>query len=203
LAALKLKEGDKVEEAVKDLVKKAPAEGQAKVHFDAETSGDVKIHKIDVQSDFDEKTRAMLGSHPLYVAFRPDAAFVSGGANGLHAIQDALKGEPKPAPAGLFEISMSHLAPLILAQSGKNPEEAKKQIQEVFKGDNDKIRVTLEGGKLAKINFEMGAAVIKVAPMLEKHEQRTFKEVGKEIKAPKKKPKKEKEKDKDKEEDKN
>jgi hypothetical protein len=208
LGALKIKEGAKVEEAAKDLLKKAPPEGQAKVHLDAETSGDVKIHKLDAQDHFDEKARAILGSNPFYIAFRSDAVLVSGGANGLHAIQEALKAEPKAAPAGILEVSMSHLAPLILAHAkghgdGKvDPEEIKKQIQETFKNDKDKIRVAVEGGQAAKWTFEMDADVIKFAALMGSHSERTFKEVGKEIKSPKKKPKKEKEKEKDKEEDK-
>jgi hypothetical protein len=197
LGALKLKEGDKVEQAFRDLAKIAPAKDQEKIHLDAEASGDVNIHKFDVQGDFDEKTRAMLGKHPIYVAFRSDAAFVSGGANGLHAIQEALKAEPKAAPTGLIEISMAHLAPLIIAQAGqKDPEEIKKVIQEVFKGDNDKIRLTFEGGKALKGTFDMSAAVIKFGATMGTSAHATFKEVGKEIK-PTKKPKKEKEKDKD------
>src|SRR5207248_9099019 len=65
------------------------------------------------------------------LAFRSDAVFVSGGARGLETIKEALKSESKAAPAGLLEISMSHLAPLILAAHGKNqdPEETKKHIQ--------------------------------------------------------------------------
>jgi len=209
LGAVKLKEGEKVEQALKDLAKKAPPKDQAKIHFDAENSGDVKIHKVDVQGDFDEKARAILGNHPIYIAFRSDAVLVSGGANGLKAIQEGLKGESKEAPAVMFEISMSHLAPLILAHAkghgdGKpDAEEMKKLVQETFKGDNDKVRITVEGGKAAKASFEMSTAAIKFAAMMGTHSERTFKEVGNEVKPPsKKKAKKEREKEKDKEEDK-
>jgi len=59
----------------------------------------------------------------------------------------------------------------------------------------------LEGGKALKGTFDMSAAVIKFAAMMGTHEERTFKEVDKEIKPPKKKPKKEKEKEKDKDKD--
>jgi hypothetical protein len=201
LAAAKLKEGEKVEEALKELAKAAPEKDQAKIHFDAEKSGDYKIHKFDVQGDFDEKARAILGKHPVYVSFRSDAILVSGGARGLETIKEGLLAEPKTAPTGLLEISMSHLAPLVLghAKGGEgNPEETKKLVQETFKGDNDKIRVTLEGGSMLTGSLDMSAAVIKFAALMGAHEQKTFKEVGKELKPVKKKPKKEKEKEEDK-----
>jgi len=202
LAAAKVKEGEKVEEALKDLAKTAPEKDQAKIHFDAEKSGEHKIHKFDVQGDFDEKARAILGKHPVFVSFRSDAILVSGGARGLETIKEGLEAQPKTAPTGLLEISMSHLAPLILghAKGGEgNPEEIKKLVQETFKGDNDKIRVTLQGGQTLKGSLNMSAAVIKFAALMGTHEQKTFKEVGKELKPAKKKPKKEEEK---KEEDK-
>lgn len=207
LGAVNLKEGEKVEQALKDMVKTASERDQAKLHFDAEISGDFKIHKLEVQGDFDEKTRAILGKHPIYVAFRSDAAFVSGGARGLEAIKEGLKSEPKSAPTGMFEISMSHLAPLILAHAkghssgDKDGEEMKKLVQETFKGDNDKIRVTLEGGNALKGTFDMSAAVIKFGAMMAMHEEgaRNLQgPIGIE-KAPKK-PKKDKEKEKDKKE---
>src|SRR5262249_29401089 len=158
-------------------------------------------HKFDVQGDMDEKARAILGKHPVYLTFRSDAILVSGGARGLETIKEALVAEPKTAPTGLFEISMSHLAPLILmhAKGGEgDPEEIKKLVQETFKGDNDKIRGTLEGGQALKGSLDMSAAVIKFAALMGAHEQGTFKEAGKEVKPPKKKPKKEKEKEEDK-----
>ena len=202
LGAVKLHDGQKVEEAVKDVLNKAvPESDKEKIHLDAEKSGEFNIHKLDAHKDFDEKTKAILGDHAIYLAFRSDAVFVSGGARGLETIKEALKSESKAAPAGLLEISMSHLAPLILAAHGKNqdPEETKKHIQEIFKGDNDKIRATLEGGKALKGNFTMSTAVIKFIGQIAAHEEHTFNKVEPKIKGAKKKPKKEEEK---KEEDK-
>ena len=202
LGAVKLQDGQKVEEAVKEVLNKAvPESDKQKIYLDAEKSGEFNIHKLDAHKDFDEKTKAILGDHAIYVAFRSDAAFVSGGARGLETIKEALKTEPKAAPAGLLEISMSHLAPLILTAHGKNqdPEETKKHIQEIFKGDNDKIRATLEGGKALKGNFTMSTAVIKFIGQMATHEEHTFNKVEPKIKGAKKKPKKEEEK---KEEDK-
>jgi len=202
MGGVKLQDSQKVEEGVKDVLSKAvPESDKQKIHLDAEKSGEFNIHKLDAHKDFDEKTKAILGDHAIYVAFRSDAAFVSGGARGLETIKEALKSESKAAPAGLLEISMSHLAPLILAAHGKNqdPEETKKHVQEIFKGDNDKIRATLEGGKALKGNFTMSTAVIKFIGQMAAHEEHTFNKVEPKIKGAKKKPKKEEEK---KEEDK-
>ena len=68
---------------------------------------------------------------------------------------------------------MSHLAPLILkhAKGGEgDPEEIKKLVQETFKGENDKIRVTLQGGEKLKGSLDMSAAVIKFAALIGGHE---------------------------------
>jgi hypothetical protein len=204
LAAVKLKEGEKVEEALKDLAKMAPEHDRTKIHFDAEKSGDYKIHKLDVQGEFDEKARAILGKHPIYVTFRSDAMLISGGARGLETIKEGLVAEPKPAPAGLFEISMSHLAPLILRQAKGGDDkmdaaEMKKHLQEIFKGDNDKIRATLEGGKALKGSFEMSSSVVtfigKMATHMEGEPHKALEgPIGIQEKKPKKKPKEDQEK---------
>jgi hypothetical protein len=199
LAAIKLKEGEKVEEALKDLAKMAPEHDQAKIHFDAEKSGDYKIHKFDVQGHFDEKARAILGKHPIYVTFRSDAMLVSGGARGLETIKEGLVAEPKPAPTGLFEISMSHLAPLLVnlahaKEGAEGAEEVKKHVHEMFKGDNDKIRVTLEGGKALKGTFTMSANVVKFIGQMGAHAESTSDKVEPENKPSKKKPKKDQDK---------
>lgn len=195
LGAAKLKDGQKVEEAVKDVLTKAVQEkDKDRIHLDAEKSGEFSIHKFDIQKDFDEKTRAILGNHALYLAFRSDAVFVSGGARGLETIKEALKTESKAAPAGLLEISMSHLAPLILAAHGQSqdPEEIKKHVQEIFKGDDDKIRATVEGGKELKGSFTMSASVIKFAGQVAAHSEQTPGKV--EAKPTRRKSKKEEEK---------
>jgi hypothetical protein len=196
LAAAKLKEGEKIEEALKELAKKAPEKDQAKIHFDADKSGDFKIHKFDVQGDMDEKARAILGKHPVYLAFRSDAVLVTGGARGLETIKEALVAESKATPTGLLEISMSHLAPLIRAQVGHNDsDELKNAISEIFRGDHDKIRITLEGGKAVNGSLQLDASVIKFLAMTGTTSGRTFGKVDGENK-PSKKPKKEKEEDK-------
>jgi hypothetical protein len=195
LGAAKLKDGQKVEEAVKDVLTKAIQEkDKDKIHIDAEKFGEFNIHKFEIQKDFDEKTRAILGNHALYLAFRSDAVFVSGGARGLETIKEALKTESKAAPAAFLEISMSHLAPLILAAHGQSqdPEEIKKHLQEIFKGDDDKIRATVEGGKELKGSFTMSASVIKFAGQVAAHTEQTPGKV--EAKPTRRKSKKEEEK---------
>ena len=214
LGALKLKDGEKVEQVLKDLAKVASEKDKAKIHLDAETSGDIKIHKLEVQGDFDEKIRGILGKHPIYVAFRSDAMLVSGGANGLQAIKDGLKAESKAAPVGTFEISMAHLAPLVLAETfrvdpqhldSEMTQKALQAVRQIFEGGNDKIRITIEGGQVLKGSFVMDAPVVKfLAENMGRSEQKTFGplEPGKPKPPAKKKPKNEKEKEKEKDKDK-
>jgi hypothetical protein len=176
VGALKLKGGEKVEQMLKDLVNAAPDTDKAKFHFDAENSGRFKIHRVD---DFlDDEGRRAVGKHPLYIAFRPDAFFLSAGPNGLNAIKQALTAEPKPSPPLLFEVSIMRLAAWDLAQSqgdkSRRMDSAKieKLAKEAFTGDNDKIRLTLKGGKSLKASFDMSTAVIKFAGLMVTQEQR-------------------------------
>ena len=139
-----------------------------------------------------------------HLTFRSDAMLVSGGATGLETIKQGLVAETKPAPTGLLEISMSHLAPLILKQAKRGDDksdaaEMKKLVQETFKGDNDKIRATLEGGKALTGTFTMSADVVKFIGQMGAHAESTFDKVEPKIKSSKKKPKKDEDK---KEEDK-
>ncbi len=77
--------------------------------------------------------------------------------------------------------------------------EMKKHLQETFKGDNDKIRATLEGGKAVTGTFSMSADVVKFIGQMGAHAEKTFDKVEPKIKSSKKKPKKDEDK---KEEDK-
>jgi hypothetical protein len=165
VGALKLRNGEKVEQMLKDLVNAAPDIDKAKFQFDAENSGKFKIHRV---NDFlDDAGQRAVGKHPLYLAFRSDALFLSAGPNGLNAIKEALTAEPKPSPPLLFEVSIMHLAALDLAQSQGDKSrrmdsaKIKELAKEAFTGDNDKVRLTLEGGNSLKVSFDMSTAVIR------------------------------------------
>lgn len=159
VAGLKLKDGETVERALRDALKDLPPAERAKVKFDVDQAGKVKIHRLDVQKDLDEEFRKSFGDNPVYVAFRSDAAFVAAGEKGLMAIKDAINAPPKAAVAARVEISMARLAQA-MASTQKG---ALKAAQEAFgkDGQADKFRATVEGGQVLRVRAQVKAPVIK------------------------------------------
>jgi len=170
VAGLKLKDGMKLQQTLRDLLKELPEPDRSKITLDAEAVGDVKIARID-KPDLDENARKNLGDHPAYVAFRDDAVFLAGGEGGLAAIKRAVEAKPKAAPLVQIEMSATRMAPLIAAAAEKKTKgKAAAIVSQAFGSakDNDKIHVTLEGGDALTLRFAMGAPVLKFFQMMDK-----------------------------------
>jgi hypothetical protein len=168
LAALKLKDGQKLQTVLRDLRQQLPESERSKIKLDAETAGSVKIDRLDFQDQFDEQAKALFGKNPLYVAFRSDAVFVAGGDGGLNLLKDGLALQPGVLPPFKFDVSVSRLAP-IMAQ--KQKADVKAVAQKAFGGvgkDNDRIQMLAEGGATAKFRVEIKADVIKFFSLLDK-----------------------------------
>jgi hypothetical protein len=168
VAGLKIKDGMKLQQTLRDLLKELPEPDRSKITLDAEAVGDVKIARID-KPDLDENARKSLGDHSAYVAFRDNAVFLAGGEGGLAAIKQAVEAKPKAAPLVQLEMSAARMAPLIAAEK-KTKGKAVAIIAEAFGSgkDNDKIHVTLEGGDALTLRFAMGAPVLKFLHMMDK-----------------------------------
>jgi hypothetical protein len=155
----RLKQGDELEATIRELIKNLPQKERQKLKLDAESAGDVKIHRIDGQEGFDKKTRDAFGDNPLWVAFRPDAVFVSLGENGLAALKEALSAAPQVTPPLLLEVSVARLA-----QTLAKTEDQRKIVHEVFgKGDAGTVRLTLEGGPALRLRLSTRFSVFQFA----------------------------------------
>jgi hypothetical protein len=168
VAAIKLKDGQGLEKVLRELRTQMPQPEREKFKLDAETAGSVKIHRLDVQEQFDDKAKKLFGSNPFYVAFRNDALVVAGGDGGLTALKDALAAKPGVVPPFSMDVSIARLAPLI---GEKEKADMNAIAQKAFGGtgkDNDKIQFVVEGGKTAKLRFTMKADVIKFFSLLDK-----------------------------------
>ena len=159
---VKVKEGQGIQSALEDLIQNLPAHDREKIKLNAESAGDVKIHRIEAQKDFDAHARQMLGDNPMYLAIRPDAVLLAGGQGGLEALKTALTTSPKTAPQIQVEASVASLAPATARGDAKALEELKKAAEASFKDkEADKVRFTLEGGQTLKARFTMDGAVVK------------------------------------------
>jgi hypothetical protein len=159
VAAMKVTGGDKIEQVLKDLVALLPEPVRGQIKIDAETAGDAKIHRVDAQRGFDAEAKRTLGENPFYFAFRSNAVFVAGGEGGLDALKAALSAPAQSAPPLRVDVSLARLVPS-MPKAGKG--DAKSAAEKAFTGkDDDRIRITLEGGKALKGRFTMKTQVVK------------------------------------------
>jgi hypothetical protein len=163
IVGVKVKDGQAIESAVHEVLQGLPESEREKVKLNAETAGDIKIHRIDGQKDFDEQHRQIFGDNPFFAAIRADAIFIAGGERGLDALKNALNIEPRKSAQVVVEASVAGLAPLAAHGDKKALTELHKATESSFKSDKDadKIRFSLEGGKALKARFAMDAAVVK------------------------------------------
>jgi len=161
LAGIKLKDGDKLGKTVHDLVlqlmKDIPPAEAAKIKLEADTAGAVKIHRLDFGGNLDKNAREAFGEHPIYVAFRNDAAFLALGPDGLSAIKDAVTGKNAGTnPPVHLEIALAKLAPLLA-----KTDDQRDTVAKVFRpGDDGKIRFTIDGGSSLKLHFTTKLSVV-------------------------------------------
>jgi hypothetical protein len=166
VAGVKVQDGAAIDQALRELLKELPGEQRGRIKIDAETAGDVKIHRIDVQKDLDEHARKNFGDNPFYVAVRSDALFIAGGDNGLAALKEALVAKPATAPLLRFDVSLARLAS-VMGKKKVDPQEAAHKIFSGDDKDNDKIHLTVEGGKTLKIRLDLKTPVIKFMRLID------------------------------------
>lgn len=161
VGGLKIKDGMKIEQALRDLAKKIPERDREKIKFDAEKG----IHQVTIQNDIQDHEKKVLGENPLYFALRQDALLVAVGPGGLEAIKEAMTVQPKVAPLFQIDLSMARLAPLMGQDQGDNVvKEILKAAQESFGGGDkkdDAVRISVQGGQALKARFSMKAPVVK------------------------------------------
>jgi hypothetical protein len=155
LVGAKIKDGKALEQTLKDALKESPAKLQGSLSIDFAKAGDIGIHKA-VPDKVDDNTRKLLGDNPVYFAFRDDALIVSGGPAGLETIKTAVLAAPVATKIFHGELAFSRAAKLLATEHKEAPAIAK----EVFKGGDDTVRITLEGGSSLKLSVNVKAKLI-------------------------------------------
>jgi hypothetical protein len=162
---LKVKDGNTIEKALKDLVPKAPPDVRKTIKLDVAKADSVAIHRIDPDK-VDENTRQMLGDNPIFVAARGDALLAAAGADGLAALKEAVTAEPKAGRVAQVEVSLGRLATLMGRQQKAIPEAARKAFAKDQGGD--RILFSLEGGKALTLRLSVKPAVVTFFSLVEK-----------------------------------
>jgi len=167
---MKVKDGARLETALKNAVKEIPEQFRQALTLDAAKAGGINIHKIAPERP-DPGFQATFGDGPVYFAVRDNALLVSAGEESLPALKEALAARPKESKILGIDLSLERLVPLLARENKSVPAAAKKAFKD--KG-SDRIRVVLEGGKALTLRATMRGEVIRflvVADELKKKEQ--------------------------------
>ena len=168
LAGLKVKDGADLQSVMRELTRDLPPEARHVIVLDAESAGEIKIHRLDLQSAYDAEVRKAFGEHPFYVAMRSDALLVAGGENGLTAMKEALAARPSVAPPLEVDVSLVRLVPLMGKKGGNDPAALAAKAFGDGK-ENDKVHFSVEGGKRLTIHLKLDAAAMKFFGLMGKN----------------------------------
>jgi hypothetical protein len=162
VGGVKLKDGDKVAATLRELLKDLPEAERKNIKLDVEKAGGATIHELNLSRGFDAKAREMFGEGPMYIAFRPDAAFFAMGEDSRKAIKEALTA-PTPASAPLrLDLSLSRLA-VVMA---KTPEQVKAARRLLTQNEEGRFRISLEGGQQLRLRVHVNLTVIRLLSQL-------------------------------------
>jgi hypothetical protein len=153
VGGIKVKDGEGIDKAVREVIAGLPEEKRKDVHLDAARAGSVAIHRVDV-SDPDAKTRDAFGPNAAgYFAVRPDALVFAVGSDALAAVKEAIALEPKAGKPFLLDMALARMAALM---EHDNPG-AVKAAEDAFGsgGHADQVRIGLEGGKALRLSVRI------------------------------------------------
>lgn len=157
----KVKDGTAAEKALRELLPDLPPGDRARIQLDAETVGDVKVHRVEAKDEYDDAYKALFGDGPVYFAIRSDALVVTLGEGALPALQETLAAKPGPASIVDVALSVKRLAPALATQK-ENTDDIVKAAEEVFTKDGvDTIRIQATGGTDFKAKITLQATVLK------------------------------------------
>jgi hypothetical protein len=168
----RVKDGTAIDRAFREFVQSLPAGDRAQIKLDAEQVGGVRVHRLDVQRDFDARGRQAFGDNSLYLAFRADAVFLVLGPNGPAVLKEALTATPGATAPLQFDAAMAKLAPAIAIDRQDKKGAVAGAAREAFGQEgSDRIQLVLEGGKALKLRFSMKGGVLKFVSLLDRSER--------------------------------
>lgn len=169
VAASQVKDGKTIAAALPEIVKDLPEASRKHVQVNAESAGDVKIHRVDVHKGegWDADAKKTFGDNPLYFAVAPEMMVFALGDEALAAVKQALKVQPKSVQPMRIEASVARL---VAAFPGKHtPQEIAKAAEAAFGGKSgqDTVRMVLEGGDAVRMRIDAKVALLKFVATLE------------------------------------
>lgn len=160
LAALKVRNGDKIEQAARQIHSAATESERAKIQFDTGKAGPFSLHRLDLTSEFDSEARRLFGENAkILVGIRPDAAVIAIGQHAEALIKDHAAVRPASAALAHMDASVRHLARL-----DKDHHEAAVKLAESSFGSisgSDRLLIRFEGGSQFKLTLTTKAQVLR------------------------------------------
>lgn len=175
VAGLGVKDGDKIEEALKKVIGELPEEAKKPFGLDADKAEGVAIHRVE-QKNPDENTRELLGDGPMYFAVRKDAVLIALGEDALPALKAALATKPTESGPAQLEVSLARIASVI-SKTRKNATEAAKKA--FVEKDSDKVTLSIDAGKELTVKFRVKTAVLTFASLLDAEEKKAAEQTKK------------------------
>ena len=156
VVGVKVVEGKKIENAVKEIIKKK-GDFAALIDLDAEKlGGDAMLHTIKIGALVPEKGQKVFGPSDLHLTFRDDLMILAFGPEAKNALKKAVNSKPSDVGLTQFQVSLARFVPAV-SESADEAAIAKKVAAEVFeKGSaagSDTITLSLEGGSSLKLKF--------------------------------------------------
>ena len=158
VTAIAIKEGADIEKAVRTVHAAIPPDARAAITLDAEKVGSVNIHRFDIPAEkIEPEFKRVFGDGPAYLAIRKDAVLLAVGDKALDNLKDVLAREPKTGKLMHLDLSVARLVPL------DRKETAVAVAKKVFGKDtnDDRVRVSLEGGKTLELRLSAKAKMLE------------------------------------------
>jgi hypothetical protein len=171
IQASKIKDGLKIESAIKDVVKKIPEAGNF-VKLDAEKIGDVSVHSITLPQ-LDENAKKMFGDSDIHLAFRDDLVLVAFGPDYKQTMKAVLSSKPSDGPIAKFTVNGYKLSAILEATDPAAAKVAKAAFGKTPEAES--FYVTIEAGNELKIRVAAKTQVIKFGIGMEKAKQAKLK----------------------------
>ncbi len=159
VGAMTVKETAALEKAIKEALKFSPKYISDEVKVDVFQVGKVNVHEITVGAQMPAEAQKIFTKSSVYVAFAPDALFVTFGAHAKEVMKEVLttKHGPKPAPLVQIEMSGRRMMPLLKSAGVPLDGPAGQFFTKFAQMDRIKLlSMTFEGGESLTIRHELG-----------------------------------------------
>jgi hypothetical protein len=176
VAGLKLRDGKKIQEAIREILATQPEKERQKVTLDAEKIGDVSVSRLNVEDKLDRHAKALLGENPLYTAFTDDGVFLAAGPEAKKALGEGFEAKAKASALLQVDVQMAKMAPAMASHHGGQEAAAiKKAMADSFKGEGgDGLHLSIKAGDVLALSFSIDAGALRFITEIEnaKHDHR-------------------------------